>query len=304
MLTWLMEKTRLSRQELNDQIAGMLFVMPWVLGFLLWTIVPMGSSIYYSFTHYDLLTPPRWIGLYNYTNLVTDADFHLVVGNTMWWVLLSAPLGVISAFLMAALLNTKILGRSFFRAIFFFPSIVPAIVVTTVFMFLLNIQYGAINATLRGLGMSTIPFLSNPDWVKPTILLIHMWAQGGAMVIFLASLQDVPKEMLEAATVDGANTFHKFWFITIPMVSPVILFNTIMSFIGGFQNFELPWLLTQGGPNRATEFFSIFLYRNAFIYLRMGKASALAWVLFIVIVLFTVILFRSSAKLVYYHTND
>jgi multiple sugar transport system permease protein len=124
------------------------------------------------------------------------------------------------------------------------------------------------------------------------------------MVIFLASLQDVPREMLEAATVDGANTLHKFWFITIPMVSPVILFNTIMSLIGGFQNFDLPWLLTQGGPNRATEFFSLFLYRNAFIYLRMGKASALAWVLFIVIVLFTVVLFRSSAKLVYYHTND
>jgi multiple sugar transport system permease protein len=304
MTTWLMQKTHLSRQEFNDQIAGMLFVAPWVLGFLLWTVIPMGSSIYYSFTHYDLLTPPRWAGIVNYTNLITDDDFHLVIRNTMWWVLLSAPLGVISAFLMAVLLNTKIIGRSFFRAIFFFPSIVPAIVITTVFMFLLNIQYGAINSTLKALGIQTIPFLSSPTWVRPTILLINMWAQGGAMVIFLASLQDVPREMLEAATVDGANAMHKFWYITIPMVSPVILFNTIMAFIGGLQNFELPWLLTQGGPNRATEFFSIFLYRNAFIYLRMGKASALAWVMFIVIVIFTVVLFRSSAKLVYYHTND
>jgi multiple sugar transport system permease protein len=304
MTAWLMKRTRMSRQELQDQIAGMLFVSPWVIGFILWTLVPMVSSFYYSFTQYDLLTPPRWLGAANYTNLITDKDFHLVVRNTMWWVLLSAPLGVISAFLMAALLNTKIVGRSFFRAIFFFPSIVPAIVVTTVFLFLLNIQYGAINGALKAMGMQTIPFLSNPDWVKPTLLLIHMWAQGGAMVIFLASLQDVPREMLEAATVDGANTWHKFWNITIPMVSPVILFNTIMAFIGGFQNFDLPWLLTQGGPNRATEFFSIFLYRNAFIYLRMGKASALAWVLFIVIVTFTVLLFRSSAKLVYYHTND
>lgn len=304
MTAWLMKKTRMSRQELQDQIAGMLFVSPWVIGFILWTLVPMASSFYYSFTHYDLLTPPRWLGVANYTNLITDKDFHLVVKNTMWWVLLSAPLGVISAFLMAALLNTKIVGRSFFRAIFFFPSIVPAIVVTTVFLFLLNIQYGAINGALKALGLQTIPFLSNPTWVKPTLLVIHMWAQGGAMVIFLASLQDVPREMLEAATVDGANTWHKFWNITIPMVSPVILFNTIMAFIGGFQNFDLPWLLTQGGPNRATEFFSIFLYRNAFIYLRMGKASALAWVLFIVIVIFTIVLFRSSAKLVYYHTND
>lgn len=205
---------------------------------------------------------------------------------------------------MAALLNTKIFGRSVFRAVFFFPSIVPAIVTTTVFLFLLNIQYGAINATLKSVGMKAIPFLSNPDWVKPTILLIHMWAQGSAMVIFLAALQDVPKEMLEAATVDGANTWHKFWNITIPMCSPVILFNAIMAFIGGFQNFDLPWLLTQGGPNRATEFISIYLYRNAFIYLRMGKASALAWVLFAIIVIFTVILFRSSARLVYYHSSD
>ncbi len=304
MTAWLMKKTHLSRQELRDQITGMLFVSPWVIGFLLWTLVPMGSSFYYSFTQYDLLRPPRWLGLANYTNLITDKDFHLVVRNTLWWVLISAPMGVISAFLMAALLNTKIIGRSFFRAIFFFPSIVPSIVIATVFLFLLNIQYGAINGALKAIGLQTIPFLSNPDWAKPTLLMIHMWAQGGAMVIFLASLQDVPREMLEAATVDGANAFHRFWFITIPMVSPVILFNTIMAFIGGFQNFDLPWLLTQGGPNRATEFFSIFLYRNAFIYLRMGKASALAWVLFIVIVLFTVALFRSSAKLVYYHTND
>ncbi len=304
MTTWLMKKTGMTRQELQNQIAGMLFVSPWVIGFILWTLVPMASSFYYSFTQYDLLTPPRWLGLNNYTNLITDKDFHLVVRNTMWWVLISAPMGVISAFLMAALLNTKIVGRSFFRAIFFFPSIVPSIVIATVFLFLLNIQYGAINGALKAIGLQTIPFLSNPDWAKPTLLIIHMWAQGGAMVIFLASLQDVPREMLEAATVDGANTWHKFWNITIPMVSPVILFNTIMAFIGGFQNFDLPWLLTQGGPNRATEFFSLFLYRNAFIYLRMGKASALAWVLFLVIVVFTVVLFRSSAKLVYYHTND
>ncbi len=304
MTNWLMKVTHMTRQELQDQFSGMLFIAPWVLGFLFWTIFPLGSSIYYSFTNYDLLTPARFIGIRNYTNLITDTEFHLVVGNTLWWVLLSAPSGVISAFLMAALLNTKIFGRSLFRAVFFFPSIVPAIVTTTVFLFLLNIQYGAINATLKSVGLRAIPFLSNPDWVKPTILLINMWAQGGAMVIFLASLQDVPREMLEAATVDGGNSWHKFWYITLPMCSPVILFNAIMALIGGFQNFDLPWLLTQGGPNQATEFISIFLYNNAFVFLRMGKASALAWVLFIVIVIFTIILFRSSARLVYYHAND
>lgn len=296
-------RRRMSRAKRHDLVFGLLFVSPWIIGFLAWTIVPMASSIYYSFTRYDLLRPPVFIGLQNYTNLITDRDFHLVVRNTLWWVIVSSPAGVISAFLMAVLLNSRIVGRSFFRAIFFFPSIVPVIVVSTVMAFLLNIQYGAINSTLRGLGFTTIPFLSNPNIVKPTLLVIHMWAQGGAMVIFLATLQDVPRELYEAATMDGANGWHRFWSITIPMCSPVILFNLVMAFIGGFQNFSLPWLLTQGGPNRATEFFSIFLYRNAFIYLRMGKASALAWVLFAVIVAFTIILFRSSARWVYYRSE-
>lgn len=296
-------KRRMSSAERHKLFLGLLFVSPWILGFLAWTVVPMASSIYYSFTRYDLLRPPVFIGLQNYTNLITDRDFHLVIRNTLWWVLLSAPLGVISAFLMANLLNSRIVGRSFFRAIFFFPSIVPVVVVSTVMAFLLNIQYGAINSTLKGLGFTTIPFLSNPGIVKPTLLVIHMWAQGSAMVIFLATLQDVPRELYEAATVDGANGWHKFWRITVPMCSPVILFNLVIAFIGGFQNFDLPWLLTQGGPNRATEFFSIFLYRNAFIFLRMGKASALAWILFAVIVVFTIILFRSSARWVYYRSE-
>jgi multiple sugar transport system permease protein len=169
-----------------------------------------------------------------------------------------------------------------------------------VWAFLLNVQYGAINSTLAGLGLSTIPFLSSPALAKPSLILIHMWAQGNAIVIFLASLQDVPRSLYEAATVDGANAWHKFWNITVPMCTPVILFNLIMGFIGGFQNFILPWLLTQGGPNQATEFYSVYLYRNAFSYFRMGKASALAWVLFVIIVTFTVILFKSSARWVYY----
>jgi multiple sugar transport system permease protein len=233
-----------------------------------------------------------------------DEDFILVLKNTLWWVGLSAPLGVISAFLMANLLNTHIGARSVFRAIFFFPSIVPAFITAIVWQFLLNVQYGAINATLKGIGLGTIPFLSSPEWVKPSLLFIHMWAQGSAMVIFLATLQDVPRSLYEAATVDGANAWHKFWNVTIPMSSPVILFNLVMSFIGGFQSFTLPWLLTGGGPNKATEFYAIFLYRNAFLYLRMGKASALAWLLFMIIVVFTVILFTSSGRWVYYGSGE
>lgn len=291
----------LSPRKRRSLILGLLFASPWIIGFLGFTIVPILSSLYYSFTRYDLLRPPHFLGLDNYINLfANDDDFRLVAYNTLWWVLISAPMGVLSAFLMALLLNTRIWWRSLFRAIFFFPSIVPVVVTAFVWQFLLNVQYGAINSTLQGLGLPTIPFLSSPTLVKPSLVLIHMWSQGAAMVIFLATLQDVPRSLYEAATVDGANALRKLWHITIPMVSPVILFNLVMSFIGGFQYFTLPWLLTQGGPSKATEFYALFLYRNAFVFLRMGKASALAWILFVVIVVFTYLLFRFSGRFVYY----
>lgn len=292
---------RISGRDWRDLSLGLLFASPWIIGFLGFTLIPIALSFYYSFTRYDLLRPPVFIGLDNYINLLTDDDdFRTVTYNTLWWVIFSTPLGVLAAFLMAVLLNTNIVGRSFFRAVFFFPSIVPVVVTAFVWQFLLNVQYGAINATLQFLGFPIVPFLSNPDYVKPTLVLIHMWAQGAAMVIFLATLQDVPRSLYEAAIMDGANALRRLWHITIPMVSPVILFNMVMSFIGGFQYFTLPWLLTQGGPNQATEFYSLFLYRNAFIFLRMGKANALAWLLFVVIIIFTTLLFRLSGRWVYY----
>ncbi len=301
MATIAVKPRRMTGYQWRSLVRGLLFVSPWVIGFAAFTIYPLISSLYYSFTRFDLLNPPVYLGLGNYIEIFTqDPLFRRVMGNTIYYVGLSAPLGVVAAFLMATLLNTRIVGRSVFRAIFFFPAIVPAVVTAMVWAFLLNVQYGAINATLRGLGLPTIPFLAKPSLAKPSLILIHMWAQGSAIVIFLASLQDVPRTLYEAATVDGANAWHKFWHITIPMCTPVILFNLIMGFIGGFQNFTLPWLLTGGGPNQATEFYSLHLYRNAFNYMRMGKASALAWILFVIIVTLTVLLFTSSARWVYY----
>jgi len=294
-------RPRMTPVQRRQLLTGLLFVSPWLLGFMLWAVYPLISSFYYSFTRYDLLRPPVFIGFENYRELIMD-DPHTseVTYNTIYYVGLSAPLGVISAFLLASLLNAKMIGRSVFRAIFFFPAIVPAIVTAMVWLFLLNVQWGAINSTLIALGIPVIPFISNPNYAKPSLIMIHMWAQGNAMVIFLATLQDVPRSLYEAATVDGANAWHKFWNITIPMCTPVILFNLVISFIYGFQNFTLPWLLTQGGPNNATEFIAIYLYRNGFQFLRMGKASALAWILFVVIVVFTFLLFRSSGRWVYY----
>jgi multiple sugar transport system permease protein len=169
-----------------------------------------------------------------------------------------------------------------------------------VWLLLLNIQYGAINGLLQSLGLEAVPFLSNPTISKPTLIMIAAWASGSTVVVFLASLQDVPRSLYEAATVDGANAFQRFLHVTIPMCSPVILFNLIIGFIGAFQEFTLPWLLTNGGPAASTELYSLHLYRNAFQNLRMGYASALAWILFVVIVIFTVLLFRTSGRWVYY----
>lgn len=304
-MSLLTQARRLTRSDRRDMLVGLLFASPWLIGFLGFTLFPILSSFYYSFTRYDLLRPPVFLGLDNYTNiLMNDEDFRTVAYNTLWWVAFSTPLGVLSAFLMALLLNTNIIGRSFFRAVFFFPSIVPVVVTAFVWQFLLNIQYGAVNSTLQFLGFPVVPFLSNPDIVKPTLVLIHMWSQGAAMVIFLATLQDVPRTLYEAATMDGASALRRLWHITIPMVSPVILFNMVMSFISGFQYFTLPWLLTSGGPNQASEFYSLFLYRNAFVYLRMGKANALAWLLFALIIVFTTLLFRLSGRLVFYAGNS
>ncbi len=300
-MSLLTQARRLTRSDRRDMLIGLLFASPWIIGFLGFTLFPILSSFYYSFTRYDLLRPPVFLGLDNYTNILTnDEDFRTVAYNTLWWVVFSTPLGILSAFLMALLLNTQIVARSFFRAVFFFPSIVPVVVTAFVWQFLLNIQYGAVNSTLQFLGFPVVPFLSNPDIVKPTLVLIHMWSQGAAMVIFLATLQDVPRTLYEAATMDGANALRRLWHITIPMVSPVILFNLVMSFISGFQYFTLPWLLTSGGPNQASEFYSLFLYRNAFVYLRMGKANALAWLLFALIIVFTTLLFRISGRFVFY----
>jgi len=293
--------SRYTPQEWRNLRLGLLFISPWALGFLLFTIYPLLSSLYYSLTRYDLLRPPVFLGAKNYLTLFfDDPHFWNVMYNTLFYVGLSVPFGVGAAFIIANMLNSRIVARSFFRSVIYVPSIVPAVASAMVWQFLMNVQYGAINGVLRYFGLPIIPFLSNPGWAKPSLILVAIWAQGAAVVIFLAALQDVPRSLYEAATVDGANLWHRFRNVTIPLTSPIILFNLMMGLIVAFQEFTVPWLLTEGGPMNSTEFYLIHLYRNAFEYLRMGKASALAWILFLIIVAFSLIIFKSSARWVYY----
>ncbi|HRJ42387.1 MAG: sugar ABC transporter permease [Caldilineaceae bacterium] len=291
----------MTRSERHNQRLGLLFISPWLIGFIFLAVLPLLASIYYSMTNYDFIREAQFIGLTNYRRLFTiDPDFWKVMYNTFYYVLIGVPIGAGMAFLIANLLNSDVKGRAIFRSIIYIPSIVPAVCTAMVWLFLLNTQYGAINGTLKSLEWATIPFLSNPDMAKPSLILIYIWTQGAAVVIFLAAIQDVPRSLYEAATVDGANAWHKFWNVTVPLTTPVILFNLIMGFITAFQEFTLPWLLTSGGPMKSTEFYVVNLYRNAFVQLSMGKASAMAWILFLIIIAFSLVLFATSARWVYY----
>jgi multiple sugar transport system permease protein len=291
----------MSKQERRNQILGLLFISPWLVGFFFFALFPLLAAIYYSMTNYDFIRTPTFIGLTNYVRLFTvDPDFWKVMYNTLYYVGFGVPLGTAVAFLIANLLNSDIRGRTLFRSIIYIPSIVPAICTALVWLFILNVQFGAINGVLKYFELPTIPFLSNPSLAKPSLILIYVWAQGSAVVIYLAALQDVPRMLYEAALVDGANAWQRFWNVTVPMCTPVILFNSIMGIITAFQDFTLPFVLTQGGPMKSTEFYVVNLYRNAFVQFSLGKASAMAWILFIIILFFSVILFQTSARWVYY----
>lgn len=292
---------QIKRSELHRFIIGLLFISPWLIGFLLWTVYPVLASIFYSFTRYDVVRPPRYIGLSNYSELLfKDDTFHIVLGNTLYFVIIGVPLGVITAFLLAALLNNQMRLRSLYRTVFFLPAIVPAIAAAEVWRWVYNPRWGLINSVLKSMGLATIPWLSSPALAKFSLIIIQAWAQGTAMLIFLAALQDVPRSLYDAAVVDGANRWQRFRHVTIPMTTPAILFVLLTGLIGTFQYFTLGWLLTQGGPNQSTEFYSIYLYRNAFRFFKMGYASALAWLLFILIVICTLLIFRTSARWVFY----
>jgi multiple sugar transport system permease protein len=280
---------------------GLLFVSPWLLGYLVFTVYPVVASLYYSLTQYDIVRPARFVGLTNYIELITqDELFHKVLGNTLFLVAIGVPAGVATAFLLASLLNTRLKWRPVFRTIFFLPALVPVVASAEIWRWVFNTNWGLINAVLKSLGLRVIPFLSSITLAKPSLVLIYMWSQGTAIVIFLAALQDVPRSLYDAALVDGADALQRFRHVTVPMCTPAILFVLLTGMIGMFQYFAMGWILTQGGPNSATEFFSMYLYRNAFTFFKMGYASALAWILFLIVISITVVIFRSSARWVYY----
>jgi multiple sugar transport system permease protein len=281
-----------------------LMILPWVIGFLLFTLGPMLFSFYMSFNEWPLREPPEWIGLGNFIYFFEDPVWGQALEVTVKYVLGSVPLGLVAAFLLAILLNQDIPGMPTFRTIFYLPKLVPATANSIIWLFVLNPQIGVINVLLRYVGIEGPAWLGSSKWALPGLIIMSLWGIGGTMVVFLAGLQGIPDYLYEAAKVDGAGTLRQFVHITIPMMTPVIFFNLIMALIGSFQVFTQAYIMTQGGPARATYFYVYYLYRNSFDYYRMGYGCAMAWFLFVVILLLTLINFWFSKKWVFYEGGE
>ncbi|WP_307000392.1 carbohydrate ABC transporter permease [Lederbergia panacisoli] len=289
-----------TRQEKHSLVKGLLFISPWLLGFLAFTLTPFIMSLYYSFTDYDIIQAPVWVGLENFRELFQDKLFWKSLYNTFYYTLIFCPLGVIVGVSLALLLNLKVRGMAIYRTIFYLPSIVPFVASSILWLWLLDPQYGIINSIIGIFGINGPGWLVDPQWSKPALIMMGLWGVGAPMIIYLAALQDIPNEMYESADIDGAAGWQKILFITVPMLTPVILFNLIMGLIGSFQYFTQAYIMTQGGPNDSTLFYALYLYNNAFSYFHMGYASAMAWILFAIIMGTTLLIFKSSARWVYY----
>lgn len=294
-------RQRISRRGWINIRNGLLFTAPGIIGFLWFSAYPILASLYYSFTNYDGLHSISWAGFGNYISLAQDPIFWQSLWNTAYFVVFSVPLNMIVAFALALLLNQRwIKGLALFRTIFFIPSIVPLISSSVLWLWIFNPQYGLINTLLGYLNITGPGWLSDPSWSKPSLIIMGMWSVGGWMVIFLAGLQNVPVEQYEAAELDGASALQRLLYITVPFMSPYFLFSAINGLIFGFQYFTQAFVMTQGGPASSTTMYALYLYQNAFQYYRMGMASAMGWILFVIVAACTYVLFKSSARRVYY----
>lgn len=284
----------------REAMEGYLFILPWLLGLLIFVVGPICASFYLSFTGYEIVRPPAWVGLRNYEQLLGDRLFWQALKVSTLYVLTSVPLGLILSFSVALLMNQRVYFIGLWRTVYYIPSLVPVIASTMLWLWIFNPEFGLLNMGLRMVGIEGPLWLGHSRWALPSLILMSLWTVGAPMLIYLAGLQGIPTDLYEAADIDGAGVWPKFLNITVPMMTPVIFFNLVINMIAAFQVFVQPYIMTQGGPRYATLFYVLHLYQNAFQFFRMGYASALAWVLFAVILVLTGLIFRSSAAWVYY----
>jgi multiple sugar transport system permease protein len=290
-------RSSLMRQE---AIYGLLFVTPWILGFVLWVAGPMLFALALIFTKWRILSPPQFVGLDNLRTMIEDPFVGLALYNTTYYTLLYVPLNLLVALGLALLLNQQIRGIGVIRTLYYLPSVTPAVAYVVLWIWILNPNYGLINVLLRQIGIRGPAWFGDPDWAKPAMVLLSLWGFGSMALIFIAALQAVPQLLYEAASLDGAGRWSRFWNITLPMISPAIFFNLIIGMINSFQIFTPAFVATKGGPVNSTLFLVLYLYNAGFRDLQMGYASTLAWLLFLIVLVLTAFQFLGSRRWVFY----
>jgi multiple sugar transport system permease protein len=289
-----------SSQKRQDLITAYLCILPWLIGFLAFVLGPMLFSLGLSFFESDLLTRTYFVGFDNYRDLFQETLFWQSLKVTFIYAFTTVPLGATIALLIALLLNQNLLGLSLWRTIYYLPTVISGVAVSLLWLQIFNPRAGLLNNFLALFGIQGPTWLYSSTWALPSLIMMSVWGVGANMLLYLAGLQSIPTQLYEAATIDGANALRRFWHVTIPMLTPTIFFNVIISLIGAFQFFTQSFIMTEGGPNNATLSMVLFLYRKAFLQIRFGYASAAAWVLFAIIITFTLLFQYSSRRWVYY----
>lgn len=281
-----------------------LFISPWIIGFSVFIIGPMVTSFILSFAQCSIISPAKFVGLNNYIYMFTkDLAFRQSLKVTFIYTMGSVPLNLIGSLGLALLLNQKIPALAWFRTGYYLPAIMTGVPVALLWMWIFNPEYGIMNQLLYIFGIQGPAWLFSTEWVIPAFIIMSFWTIGGSMILYLAGLQGIPTQLYEAAKIDGANKWYSFWKITLPLITPIIFFNLVMSIIGSFQVFTQAFVMTQGGPMNASLLYVLYLYRNAFSYFKMGYACGLAWILFFIILFFTALLFKFSNRWVYYEVK-
>jgi multiple sugar transport system permease protein len=294
-------KSPMARRE---ALTFYILISPWIIGFLVFLAYPMLRSLYLSFTNYSLQSAPVWVGFRNYERIFSDPDFWQSLKVTLIYALFSVPGSTIIALSVALVLAQKLRGVNYWRTIYFMPSILSSIAISILWLYIFRPEGGLLNVVLGWFGIQGPNWLNSEQWALPALILMSWWTIGGQMVIYLAGLKGIPETLYEAAEIDGANSRQKFRFVTLPMLSPTIFFNVVLATIGALQVFDAGWVMTRGGPNDATLFYMINLYERAFQLVQLGYASALAWILFLIIMAITLLVIRSSALWVFYETEQ
>ncbi|MGB6129111.1 MAG: sugar ABC transporter permease [Psychrilyobacter sp.] len=288
----------------KDTLIPYLFIMPWILGFLFFTLGPLLFSLVISFFDWPIIGNPTFVGLANYKEMFfEDPQFWKSLGITAKFAGIFVPLNISVALILALLLNNNVKGAGIFKTLFYMPSVISGVALAMIWGWVYSDEYGILNYFLSTIGIQGPNWLGDPNWATFAMVFASVWGQGTMMLIFLAGLKNIPKELYEAADIDGANVFYKFMYITLPMLSPTILFNVITSIIGAFQQLSLALLLTGGGPVGSTYFYAMYVYDNAFKYFKMGYSAANAWFMFLIILSLTLLVFKSSSMWVFYESE-